>query len=1055
VTNLKTRWRRIVLGALLVSLTLAPGVPALAGNRLGDLYFYEKEKESGLIFLMKSLPTYTLHSEVRGEVVLVLKNTESSSVTLERANQNNWPLHITRKDEKNLKCVLKFAGEVREVRTAWLADKNLFFLQFFLRKQSLVKEASGAVLHPHLMGLRFGAKKHYTRTVLALDAKPRWVFSFSPEKGLNLELPGGRTMMKKRNYGPISRLRKVNINALSDKLEVMLRPEGVAPDARLFWLDEGNRLVLDLLDVPDRTAVNVLPPGFGKEEKKPFAAAEKIRTGESEDRSAATGEEKPVSKEKVQKEVAESPQRASAIGEGPFLRKPIERPLNPLKGGESVKAMNLQEKRVVEDKRPISNDQLGRQLLEIPLKAEEGQKPDPEEALAYGKILKARELKRFGEASNLIDQFLVRFPLSLMSKKLLFLKGDMLFARLKGGETGLLSELIEAYRQAIIRSKESEKVTEGYMKMAKANSLTGNDVAAISYLDLAVKHCKGSPIGARAYLERGMLLMKTDSPEKAILDFKEVLARYPSSSLVASALFGIAQYLHKKGLYQNAETRLEQISALDHDFWLKNPDFLSLWAQNLLYLKEYDRSRALFFKALNLDSRPEGKDLILTHIGDTFLYQFRPKEAEKMYRQAVKDFPGSEGAGIAELRLAELYFDVKALKKVRDQKQEGVTGEITDLKIANAYYNGGQYKMAMDSLKDLASKPPQDTVTAAARELFRQAAEKRMTQLYRKGELAGVVETFKADESLLKDRIDPDIQLLVAMSLQALKKYGDAVLAYEAMNPLDVSLKMKGEYYLGLAKCYTETGDSEAVVKLMKDGRKGDLSDKDRQRVTHYLADLYKSKKEYVKAYELFAELMRSKIGLSSREMSEIYLALGEILNKLGKYQKAKEYLYQSMALSERERNAKSLYFLAQGSLGNSFLGEGNHGEALSHYQKAFNMGTGGTLPEYWDFKLGQAEALMASGERDASGSLLSEVYEGSGPSARYWALKYRLSKGYLRAGSVEKAEVHLREISEEGTPKLQVEAQLKLGSLGLEKNLKKLSIWPELEGQKVQHARQ
>ncbi len=1061
VTILKTKWRRIVFGALLLSLSPAPAVLALDGNRVGDMYFYEKEKENGLAFLMKVPPDYTLSAKAKGEVLVVLENAEVSSSALERTNKNSWPLHITREEKMNLKCVFRPSGEVREVRTTWLANKKLLFLQFFLKKQPPVKDQPGVVVHPRLSRLRFGVKRTYTRTVLMLDAKPQWGFSFSPDGGFNLELTGGKAEMKKRNYGPISRLRTVKINALSNGLRVVLIPKGLGSYARLFWLDKGNRLVMDLFDEPDMTAVNALtlPPGFGKEEKKPVPAADKIRAGAPEDRSAPSGEKKAGLKGKEQKTVSsvpeatavpedagtKKPEQPFAIGEGPFLRRPIELPMKPAAAAEPERI-----------KKPhISNDQIGRQLLALPLKAEKGPNLDPEEALAYGKIWKARELKRFGEASTLIDQFLARFPLSAMSKKLLFLKGELLFSRLEGGEKGLLSEVIESYRQAINRSKEPDKVTDAYMKMAKANSLTGNDIGAVSFLNLAVRHCKGCPNGARAHLERGRLLMKTGSPEKAVLDFKEVLARYPSSSWAAPALFGIAQYLHKKGLYQNAETRLEQIAGLDPDFWLKTPDFLPLRAQNLLYLKKYERARDLFFKALNLGSRSEGKDLLLTHIGDTFLYQFRPKEAEKMYRQAVNQFPGSEGAGIAELRMAELYFDVKAFKKVRDLKEGGLTGEISDLKIANAYYNGGRYKMAMESLKGLASKPPQDSVTAAARELFRQAAEKRMEQLFREHQFSGVVELFRANESILKDRIDPDIQLLVAMSLQKLKKYGDAVLAYEALSPLDVSLKMKGRYYLGLAKCYVETGDSAAVVKLMKDGRKGKLSERDSQRVTHFLADFFKSEKEYKKAYELFAELMRSKIDLPSKEMTQIYLGLGEILNKLGKYHKAKGYLYRSVALSERERNSKDLYFMGLGSLGDNFLGEGKYGEALSHYQKAFDMGFGKTLPEYWGFKLGQAEALMTTGERDASGRLLSEVYEEHGPGPRYWTLKHRLAKGYLRAGRVEKAEVQLREISEEGPPALQTEAQLQLGSLVLQENLKKLSIWPQIGGQRVQHARQ
>jgi tetratricopeptide (TPR) repeat protein len=1071
VTILKIKMRCIILGTLILFLSLAPVVHALGGNRVGDLYFYEREKENGIVFLMEAPPAYTLRANAQGEVLVLLKNAETTSHVLDRTNKNAWPLHITREGEKDLKCVMKPSGEVREVRTTWLAHKKLFFLQFFINKQSFVKDHSAVAIHPRLRDLRFGVKKHYTRTVLTLDAKPRWGFSFSPENGFNLELAGGKAKMKRRRFGPISRLRAVKINALSNGLWVAFTPEGFKSNARLFWLDKGNRLVMDLFDEPDMTAVNAftLPQGFGKEGTKPLLAAKKIPTGKPEDRSAVSGEKEsglkgkeqetfPISSIKIphpEKAVTENPQLKSAIGEGPFVRRPIDLPGKPAVAVEPARVKKPQEVRTVENKPHIVNDQIGRQLLALPLKAEGGQKLDPEEALAYGKIWKAKERKRFGDASTLIDQFLARFPLSVMSKKLMYLKGDLLFSRLKGGEKDLLSEVIEAYRKAISRSKESDMVINGYMRMAEADSLTGNDIAAISFLNLAIKSCKGCPSGAKPYLERGRLLMKTGSPEKAVLDFKEVLAHYPNSRWVISALFGIAQYLHKEGLYQNAEARLEQIAGLDHDFWLKNPDFLSLRAQNFLYLKDYERARDLFFKALNLGSRSEGKDLLLTHIGDTYLYQFRPKEAEKMYRQAVKDFPGSEGAGIAELRLAEMYFDVKALKKVRNQNQGGLTEEVTDLKIANAYYNGGRYKMAMDSLKELASKPPQDTVTAAAREMFRQAAEKRMEQLFKDHQFSEVVAVFKADQLLLKDRIDPDIQLLVPTSLQELKKYGDSVVAYEALNPLDVSLKMKGRYYLGLARCYVKTGDSAAAVKLMEDGRKEKLSEKDRQRVTHFLADLYKAEKEYGKAYALFAELMRSKIDLSSKEMAQVYLALGEILNKLGKYHNAKEYLYRSIALSERERDSQDLYFLGLGSLGNSFLGEGKYGEALSHYQKAFDMGSGVTLPEYWDFKLGQAEALMATGESDASGSLLSAVYEAHGPGPRYWALKYRLAKGYLRAGKVEKAEVQLREISEEGTPVLQSDAQLLLGSLALQKNLKKLSIWPEIEAQRVQHARQ
>ena len=293
------------------------------------------------------------------------------------------------------------------------------------------------------------------------------------------------------------------------------------------------------------------------------------------------------------------------------------------------------------------------------------------------------------------------------------------------------------------------------------------------------------------------------------------------------------------------------------------------------------------------------------------------------------------------------------------------------------------------------------------------------------------------------------------MSLQKLEKVDDAILSYESLNPLDLGPESLGPYYLGLAQCYAKAGDTKAMVNLLEKGRREKVLEKDRFRVTLLLADQYKIEKEYPRAKALYTRLIDSRGHFSTEQMSRVYLSLGETLNQLGKYQKARAYFQRSIALSERDRKAKNLYFLGLGALGDSFLGDGKYGEAIIRYKKAFRIEAGKALPEYWGFRLGQAEALMATGEMDAASTLLSAFYEGHGPGPRFWALKYRLAKRYQNAGKVEKAEAQFREISEEGTAPLQTEAQLQLGSLVLQRNLKKLSIWPEIGGQRVQPARQ
>ena len=278
---LKTKWKRFFPGVLFLFLALELPVHALEINRVRDLYFYGEEKEAGLVLLMKSRPAYSVREKSTGESVVFLENTESSSRVLERIHKNSWPLGISRHEKKNLKCVLKAPGKVREVRTTWLADRKLLYLQFFLKKHS----ASGGdtpIASPDLKGVRFGVRKHYTRTVLAFGGKPQWALSFWPEKGFTLELRGGKAYTKRRNFGPISRLRRLQVNEVVHGLAVTLAPEGNGAFARVFWLDKGNRLVMDFFDEPDIAALTAqtLPKDFGKNDKRALLAARKMRTEE-------------------------------------------------------------------------------------------------------------------------------------------------------------------------------------------------------------------------------------------------------------------------------------------------------------------------------------------------------------------------------------------------------------------------------------------------------------------------------------------------------------------------------------------------------------------------------------------------------------------------------------------------------------------------------------------------------------------------------------------------------------------------------------------------------
>jgi tetratricopeptide (TPR) repeat protein len=247
----------------------------------------------------------------------------------------------------------------------------------------------------------------------------------------------------------------------------------------------------------------------------------------------------------------------------------------------------------------------------------------------------------------------------------------------------------------------------------------------------------------------------------------------------------------------------------------------------------------------------------------------------------------------------------------------------------------------------------------------------------------------------------------------------------------------------------------EESIHVLEGARKAGLSSESRLAVTRSLAGKYAEEKRFSKAYQLYAAMIQGKENLNTGQMADCYLSMGGILNAQGKYQDARAFLNRSIALSERTKTLKPVLLSSLKKLGEGYLKEGKYREALQVYNQALGAGYEKGKPGFWDVKLGQAESLMGVGQRTAAENVLNEVYEERGPDPRYWDLRFRLAMQYVRAGNLQTGEKLLTEVSEEGTPALQSDAQINLGSLSLRKQLKKLSIWPQLGEQEQRYAGQ
>jgi FimV-like protein len=117
--------------------------------------------------------------------------------------------------------------------------------------------------------------------------------------------------------------------------------------------------------------------------------------------------------------------------------------------------------------------------------------------------------------------------------------------------------------------------------------------------------------------------------------------------------------------------------------------------------------------------------------------------------------------------------------------------------------------------------------------------------------------------------------------------------------------------------------------------------------------------------------------------------------------------LNRCIALVEKDKDAEELLQDAFVELGHTYHDDGRHLQAITSYQRGFDLGYGAARKGYWD-------------------------------------TQFRLAVSYLELGEEAKAESLLAQILDEGDPILQQRVELKLGLIGLEKQLKRLSIWQD-----------
>lgn len=585
-----------------------------------------------------------------------------------------------------------------------------------------------------------------------------------------------------------------------------------------------------------------------------------------------------------------------------------------------------------------------------------------------------------------------------------FLRGDFLLHLLKSGRHDILPLVTQGYQDAVNRYGDAKEAPGALIKIAQANSYAGNDYAALGYLNTALARYKDGDHLPLLYVTKGKVYLRLKQQEKAIENFKIMITRFPDSHLMNEARYWIATYYHNKGVFRAAEEQLNVIERSDSEYFLSNPGYLFLRALNYFYMEDFARARQYLLQGLNMGGQPEEGDLLLSRIGDTYHHQKDQEAAQSYYEAAAAFYPEGEGASIARLRLAQYADEVRALEEVGQQNANKPIGDLALLEVANAYYRKGNYDKAMEASKVLMTKPTHLDISGKAKQLYYQSSEMVIRELYSHKDYEKVVDFFRSNQQAPKDNMNPEVLYLVAQAHLLTGRYSDAASLFGRVKPYDLKEANRADYFIGLAKSYIVVGDMVKGIRLLESSKKERIPIQGRQQVTLMLAGLYERVGDKDAAYQLFQSVVSEKRHLPVVEVVKAYLAMGRILNGLKLYEKARESLTSGIALAEKDRESTAWLAATYMMMGDSYYHEGRSTETIKAYGEGLNRG-------------------YSTEDMD------------------YWKRRYRLALAHLQEGEIQEAERVFIEILEEGDPNLEQMVQIKLGMIGLDKQLKRLPL--------------
>lgn len=374
--------------------------------------------------------------------------------------------------------------------------------------------------------------------------------------------------------------------------------------------------------------------------------------------------------------------------------------------------------------------------------------PEPDKMFAEASSL--MEAGKYDEALAVLENLRAVPGISPeMQQNALYAISDCIWNRYQDNPMAGYEPIVSSTNEALNANLRSPRVPDALLRLGLANINVGNLGEGQGYIVALSRRFPDYPGVAQGFTALGQAQLKQGKNAEAERSFGIVLDKYPESSQLQTASVGLARTLINQKKDERAQVILDFLSKRWPRYYIGDPDFLLVQAENDEKMKKDEAAMDLRWLYVNLDpARPENAPLLLK-MADTYMKKGNSDSANFIYEDIERNFPESPAAVTARRRLAEKgIYDApvkyeqmepvfaaagpdslwKIYSELADASSSDPEGIMARLKQAMWLYWDKQYPEAMGKAGDFIDDYPEHPETPEARELLWKAFQKELAQ---------------------------------------------------------------------------------------------------------------------------------------------------------------------------------------------------------------------------------------------------------------------------------------------------------------------------------------